>query len=282
MRVVKVLNNSLVLALDADGQQVILMGKGVGFHRSVGDFLKPGEIEQVYVLRDRQLERNIIRLAKDVDAVYFDIARSLIEYARQKYGLKLMDTLYLSLTDHLSYAVQRTKEGIQFENFYALDARKFNPREFEIGLKALDLIEKRTGVRLPDDEAGSVAFHFINAEQEDASSGEGRTIAETVTDILNIIKYTFSLEFNKESTAYARCVTHLRLFVHRLIHDEMMPDESDNLLYQEIVSSCPDEWNCVLRIGTYISGKFHALMTTQEELYLVLHIHRVIGAIGRS
>ena len=32
MRVIKVLNNSLVLALDNAGQESILMGKGIGFH----------------------------------------------------------------------------------------------------------------------------------------------------------------------------------------------------------------------------------------------------------
>ena len=31
MRVVKVLNNSLVLALDEAGQETILMGKGIGY-----------------------------------------------------------------------------------------------------------------------------------------------------------------------------------------------------------------------------------------------------------
>ena len=35
MRVIKVLNNSLVLALDNAGQESILMGKGIGFHKSI-------------------------------------------------------------------------------------------------------------------------------------------------------------------------------------------------------------------------------------------------------
>ncbi|MCP3764675.1 PRD domain-containing protein [Domibacillus sp. A3M-37] len=28
------------------------------------------------------------------------------------------------------------------------------------------LIEKETGVRLPEDEAGSIAMHFINAKED--------------------------------------------------------------------------------------------------------------------
>ena len=36
MRVIKVLNNSLVLALNDQGQETILMGKGIGYHKSIG------------------------------------------------------------------------------------------------------------------------------------------------------------------------------------------------------------------------------------------------------
>ena len=46
MRVVKVLNNSLVLALDEEGQEAILMGKGIGFHKATGSTLKKEEVEK--------------------------------------------------------------------------------------------------------------------------------------------------------------------------------------------------------------------------------------------
>ena len=63
MRVIKVLNNSLVLALNDEGQEVILMGKGIGFQKTIGYKLSPKEIDKVFVLKDRELSRRIIRLA---------------------------------------------------------------------------------------------------------------------------------------------------------------------------------------------------------------------------
>lgn len=71
MRVVKVLNNSLVLALDEEGQEVILMGKGIGFGKATGSALRKEEVEKVFVLKDRNISRNIIRLAADTDADFF-------------------------------------------------------------------------------------------------------------------------------------------------------------------------------------------------------------------
>lgn len=278
MKVIKVLNNSLVLALDSEGQQVILAGKGIGFHKATGNVIEDREIEKVFVLKDRQLSRNIIRLAADTDAVYFELAKELIDRGKSLYHMKLMDNLYLSLTDHLSYAVSRVREGISFQNFYGPELSRFNPNEYEIGLFALKLVKERCGVELPEDEAGNIAMHFINAQQDNPYSYQNKTIRETVHDILNIIRYTFHIAaFDKESTGYARCVTHLRLFVQRMMNDQMLPNERDEALYHEIVDRCRPELQCTRRIDAYVSGKFGKHMTTQEEMFLVLHIHRVLA-----
>lgn len=279
MRVVKVLNNSLVLALDDDGKEVILMGKGIGFHKSTGVQIKKEEIQKVFVLREREISRNIIRLAADIDAVYFELAKSIIDYGKEKYHMQLMDHLYLSLTDHISYAVQRVREGISFQNFYTLEMRRFNPNEFDVGNHALDLIEERTGVRLPEDEAGNIAFHFINAQQDNPYNSQNQVINSVVGDIMNIIKYNFRVVFDKDSTAYSRCMTHLRLFVQRLMKREMIPDEKNQFLYEQIMEACAREKGCVEKIEVYIRERFHVTITTQEELYLMLHIHRVLDSL---
>lgn len=106
MRVIKVLNNSLVLALDNAGQESILMGKGIGFHKSIGYEFQESEIEKVFVLKDKEVSRNIIRLAAETDSVFFELAKAVIDYAIEQFDMKLMDHIYLSLTDHLSFAAR--------------------------------------------------------------------------------------------------------------------------------------------------------------------------------
>ena len=81
MRVIKVLNNSLVLALNDEGQEIILMGKGIGFQKTIGYKLSPKEIDKVFVLKDRELSRRIIRLAAETDSIYFEMAKSVIDFA---------------------------------------------------------------------------------------------------------------------------------------------------------------------------------------------------------
>lgn len=126
MKVVKVLNNSVLLAVDDAGREVILMGKGLGFARKVGDELADREIEKVFVLKDRATLQNIIQLASEIDGLYVEIAKAAIDYAVDTYHMEQMEHLYLSLTDHLSFAVRRFREGKTLENFYTLDIIQYN------------------------------------------------------------------------------------------------------------------------------------------------------------
>ena len=71
MRVVKVLNNSLIMALDEDGQEVILSGKGIGYRKAIGYELKENEIQKIFVLRERTVVRDVIRLAAEVGGGVF-------------------------------------------------------------------------------------------------------------------------------------------------------------------------------------------------------------------
>lgn len=278
MRVVKVLNNSLVLALDEDGEEVILLGKGIGFKKSTGNHLRKEEVEKVFELRDKKISKNIIQLAADTDAVFFELAKSIIDYGKNRYQMKLLDHLYLSLTDHLAYAVKRIQDGIHFQNYYTLEMKKFNPNEFDVGMYALSVVKERLDVALPVDEAGNIAFHFINAQQDNPYHSQNQVISSVVQDMLNIVKYSFQVVFDEDSTSYVRCVTHMRLFVQRLLHREMISDEQNVFLFQQIIDSCPREQICVKKIAVYIQKRFQTQITTQEEMYLTLHIHQVVSA----
>ena len=132
MRVVKVLNNSLVLALDEQGREIILMGKGIGFHKASGYEFGADEVEKVFVLRDRSITRSIIRLAAETDSVYFEIGKNVIDYAIETFHMKLLDHIYLSLTDHLAFAVRRVEKEIIVPNFYTQDMQHFNPNEYHV------------------------------------------------------------------------------------------------------------------------------------------------------
>ena len=276
MRVIKVLNNSLVLALDNAGQESILMGKGIGFHKSIGYEFQESEIEKVFVLKDKEVSRNIIRLAAETDSVFFELAKAVIDYASEQFDMKLMDHIYLSLTDHLSFAARRIREGIVLQNFYTLEMKKFNPQEFQVGEYAVKLMRERLDLKIPVDEAGNIAFHFINAQFNHPYNSQNLLISRTLDAVLDIVKYAFGITYNEDSTSYSRYVTHVRLFAQRLVSRNQLPDEKNSILYEQIHSICQKEFACVEKIQIYVYEQFRQKLSSQEKMYLALHIHRVL------
>ena len=276
MRVIKVLNNSLVLALDNAGQESILMGKGIGFHKSIGYEFQESEIEKVFVLKDKEVSRNIIRLAAETDSVFFELAKAVIDYAIDTFDMKLMDHIYLSLTDHLSFAARRVREGIVLQNFYTLEMKKFNPQEFQVGEYAVNLMRERLDLEIPADEAGNIAFHFINAQFNHPYNSQNLLISRTLDAVLDIVKYAFGITYNEDSTSYSRYVTHVRLFAQRLVSRNQLPDEKNDILYEQIHSICQKEFECVEKIQIYVYEQFRQKLSSQEKMYLALHIHRIL------
>lgn len=276
MRVIKVLNNSLVLALDNAGQESILMGKGIGFHKSIGYEFQESEIEKVFVLKDKEVSRNIIRLAAETDSVFFELAKAVIDYAIEQFDMKLMDHIYLSLTDHLSFAARRVREGIVLQNFYTLEMKKFNPQEFQVGEYAVKLMRERLDLEIPVDEAGNIAFHFINAQFNHPYNSQNLLISRTLDAVLDIVKYAFGITYNEDSTSYSRYVTHVRLFAQRLVSRNQLPDEKNDILYEQIHSICQKEFECVEKIQIYVYEQFRQKLSSQEKMYLALHIHRIL------
>ena len=92
------------------------------------------------------------------------LSGEIIEYAENTVGKKLNEGIYISLSDHTYTAIKRIKNNNIVKNALLWEIKKFYKEEFKIGMKALDLIEEKTHVRLPEDEAGFIALHIVNAQ----------------------------------------------------------------------------------------------------------------------
>ena len=276
IRVVKVLNNSVVLAVEEPGGEVILMGKGIGFGKTIGQEITPKEGEQVFVLRDRQLNRNILQLAAQTDERIFDLTRRIVDYAVAHYQMHLADLIYLSLTDHLAFAVKRQEENLAVPGYYSVNVRLFNPKEYDVGRYALELVREELGVDLPEEEITNIAFHFINAQQNQGEGDETRRMTRIVKGVLEIVKYTFGLEYDETSVSYSRFLTHVQAMAHRLVEGIELNEGLTEFLYEQIVPQCPREYQCACKVAEFLDGSFHITLSRQEALYLILHIHRVL------
>ncbi len=273
MKIVKVINNNVVSSVDDDGKEVVVTGKGLGFQKKPGDEIDPQKIEKIYRLDDEQ-KNQFVQLMEVIPYEQLTLATKIIEDTKQELKCKLNQSIYIALTDHLNFALERNKQGVAFDNALLWEIQKYYPKEYECALKAVETVKQETGETLSEDEAGFIALHFINAEV-DGDITTSRKMPEIVKEILNIIRYTLMVDFDEESLNYQRLISHLKYFVQRAMKKEYYEDDEAEDFYRGIVKKYPEEYECARKIKSYMEQKTNYNVSNEELLYLTVHINRV-------
>jgi len=95
------LNSSVVLA-EQNGNEVVLLGKGIGYGKKPGEIIKPEDVSQVFMSIDKIFTKELIESIDSIDEIFFVIAQDIVQYAENIIGQKLNATIYFSLIDHLN------------------------------------------------------------------------------------------------------------------------------------------------------------------------------------
>lgn len=277
MRVEKVLNNNVVSLTNDHHNEIIVMGKGIGFQKKVGDLIDDSSIEKVFVLNDATIVSKMGELFKYISDKYLEISDEIIQYARDEYGFALKDNIYLSLTDHISLAVERINQGMEISNVMLSDIKCFYQKEYKIGLKALEIINHKLGVLLPDDEAGFIALHILNSslDQVDTNNLEAIRLAH---EILTIVKDFYRLNPDEESIHYYRFMNHINFLAKRLI-SQTEDIDSDDILYGTARRNFPKEFECASLINRYTQEKFGISISKEEQGYLMINLRALLKKV---
>lgn len=275
MKITKVLNNNVVMSRDEKGQEIVVMGRGLAFQKKVGNDIDTSKVEKTFVLESSGVAKKLAELMKDTPEIYLDLSYKILELAQSQLTYKLDDYLYVALTDHLSFAITRHKNGIDLKNPLLWEIRRYYKQEFRIALKALDIIEQDTGIRLAEDEAASIALHLVNSQLSGENMAMAVQVTEMVNDILSIVKYFFKIALDENSINYERFLTHLRFFAIRFVRKEKSADTYDDFLYEQVKKKYTSAFECTERIATYIANNYNWQISNDEKVYLTLHIHRI-------
>lgn len=271
----RVLNNNVISSVNPQGEEIICMGKGIAFQKKAGDVIDDTLIEKEFVLKDSVTSQQFQQLLQDVPAEEIELVKKIVDYAETELDVALSSAIYLNLTDHMHYAIMRAKEGIEIPNPLLFETKKFYPKEFRLAQHALKKIEEYFGVTLPESEAGFIAFHIVNAQQQHADMSQTLEATEMVRNILTIISRYFGITLNSETLSYQRIVTHLQYFAQRYL-SETLTDESDEFLFALIQSKYPKAFQAVQRINDFLITRYARPIGESEMIYLTIHIERVV------
>lgn len=255
--------------------ELIVVGKGLGFKKKVNDSIDETLIEKTYVITKEWNTNKLTEMLLDIPLEHIQVANEIIGFAKISLGKQLSENLALTLTDHIHYAIERKEKGLELKNALLWEIKRFYNHEFLIGKEALRIIDHRLAIDLSEDEAGFIALHIVNANLDMKEVSQVAEMAEIIQNILNIVKYHFTIEIDEYSLNYERFVTHLKFFVQRLFSNVQLDDIETIQFMLRIKDEYSKEYACALKISNYIQSIFDRILEEDELIYLTIHIKRI-------
>ena len=273
MKIAKIINNNVVSTCDEEGREIIVMGRGVGFKAKEGSTIDEEKVEKIFRLESQNTMDKFKELLENLPMEHVQISAEIIGYAKEVLNRPINPNVYITLTDHINFALERYKQKMMFSNPLIREVRSFYHAEYLICEYASAMIERGLGVKLPVDEAASIALHIVNAEY-DAPMGDTIKITNLIQQVLEVVREYFSIELDEQSLSYERFITHLRFLAQRVFTGEHM--NLDNLEFQEVIDRLyPEEYACSQKIQALIKLQYRHQVTEEEVAYLALHIKRI-------
>lgn len=274
MRITRIINNNVICAVNERNQERILLGAGIGFQKKKGEKVEKNRIEKEFFLKSKSVSGKLFSILTQIPMEYMRVTESIIKYAKETLNEELSENIYLTLTDHISFSMARQEKGLPFSNALLWEIKRFYPKEFAIGLKALEFLNEEFNIELPEDEAASIAMHIVNAE---LGGGIRDTIqvTEVIQNVLNVIRYHFKIDIDENSLYYSRFLTHLKFFAYRILNSTF--SEAGDEDFEEVVKlKYPESYECALKIAQLIREKYKKELNSDELVYLTVHIKRII------
>lgn len=275
MKIIRVLNTNAVVTMDSDKKEVIVTGAGIGFKKKKGELLDPSLVDKTYRLHSNEDSRRLQEIVRAISEKYLEIAAKVVDAARSEQALKINDILYITLTDHINSAVERCRAGIALKNMMKIDIQKFYPKEYAVGQKTIRWIHEKTDIDLGEDEAAFIAMHIVASELDDSASTDIKKITELITAILQIVRLHFKIDFHEDSVSYQRFITHLKFFSARVL-DQTPYEDSMQEIYQVLVTQNSHAYSGVKKVSEFIKDNYCHTLTIDEQLYLLIHLKRIL------
>ena len=276
MIIKRILTNNAVVIDDENQQEKIVCGKGIAFKKRPGMEIDEMSINQTFILEGGGEYSRFEQLLKDVPLEYLELSSEIINMAKLEFAKKFKDNVIITLSDHLFVAIKRCREGMTISNPLLWDIKNFYEIEYDIGLRALELIKNKFHIQLPNDEAGFIALHIVNVELDEDNMDHIFQVTKVIQEIMTIVKYHFHAEFDTSNVYYYRFITLLKFFALRLLKDNQFNEDEENELLDVVKDKYCTSYECVLKIKDFLEKKYNYTLQEDEIVYLTIHVHRVV------
>ena len=144
--------------------------------------------------------------------------------------------------------------------------------EYKVAVKGAKIIQDKLGIEINDDEISYITLHIHSALGQDYVADSMQT-AMVIDDALALLEKLCRVKLNKESSAYARFLIHLKYMFYRIKNNEVLNLDMNEYAYNTFKSSF-DIANEVLKEIEEIAK---IIIPKVEIVYLAIHIERILN-----
>ncbi|MFD1900808.1 PRD domain-containing protein [Enterococcus termitis] len=272
MHIVKKINHNVVLVED-HGVEKIAMGKGIGFSAVVDAEFDEASADKIFVLDSKEKTKMFSEIAAQIPLEFIEFSEEIIHFIQSKISAALDSNIYIALTDHIYFAIQRKREDSQVTAIMLPEMKLLYPEEYTTAVEVVELINQRYDTELGANEVGFITMHIINAELGERNSLNSLKILEMTTAILQLLEKEYFGRLDKDSLTYHRLMIHIKFLVKRLIYQETAPEEDFSFFNASFQESPP------YKVAQFITDKieetYKITIQENETVYLAVHLARI-------
>ena len=271
MRVVRSINHNAAIGIDSRGREVVVMGAGVGFGKIPRD-VPLAEIKRTFV----GIDDKYLGLIAELPSEQLEFAAQFSDIVRMQVSHELSPNLVVTLADHISFMVRRAREHLYVATPLAYDVAQNYPVEYRLGQMCVRGVEKTFHVKLPKSEAVGVALSIVNSAvmSSNATARREKRDEQAVEQATRIVERDLGIAVDRESFDFARFATHVKYLIDRLVAGEPIATPN-GAIYDEVAAQYPDIAACADEVAAALARPGEGEVTTEERLYLTLHINRL-------
>jgi beta-glucoside operon transcriptional antiterminator len=281
MTAIKNYNNNVILASEG-GQEVIVLGKGVGFGLKPGSGVDAARVEKVFVPQDTAQIQRFKDILSNLPYEHLILASKIVDLGKERLRTPLNQSVIIALADHISFLIKRLAEGIDLQAPLAWDIRHIYPAEYAVGLEALDVMRQETGTTFPRAEAAAVALHLINAETDSPFMPDTMKTAAVIQECVAIAEEHYGISFDEGAGGFIGLVSMLRNTIMGFLRPSQndspnQPPAGDEKLYELLEAHYASELAGALKIAEMLEKKHGWILPKNDLCFFALFLSRLGG-----
>ncbi|MDR0525679.1 MAG: PRD domain-containing protein [Spirochaetaceae bacterium] len=270
-------NNNIILAIE-NGQEVIVLGKGIGFNIRPGDEVDPKLVEKVFVPKETAHMNRFQDILADLPYEQVLLASKIVDYGKTRLDQNLNQSIVIALADHLNFAINRLKDNLDIQMPLAWDIKHIYPTEFAVGKESLKILGQETGIAFPEEEAAAIALHFINAESDFSDMPNTIKMAGIIKKSVEIVEDHYKTVFNENLADFNGFIALLRNTILRFIYQKNEKQVKDDIELHDLLSKrYARAWACAEKVASFIEKDYGWRFTMNDISFLTLYISRITG-----